>query len=204
VVLTRGFLIATTPITTAQYQVLMQPRAQCSEWHVNAPQASVTWLDAAKFCNALSRVEGIEAAYAINDDNVQWVGLDTVGYRLPTEAEWEYACRAGTTGARYGELDEIAWHYGNANGLLHDVRQKQPNAWGLYDMLGNAGEWCWDRYGDYPMLRVTDPLGPDLGFARVLRGGGFRNGPDATRAARRATTSTTGVGAFRPVRSLPP
>ena len=84
------------------------------------------------------------------------------GYRLPTEAEWEYACRAGTTGARYGRLDEIAWYRGNSHERVHEVGGKQPNAWGLYDMLGNVWEWCWDRYD-----------AEAYGTYRVLRGGGW-------------------------------
>lgn len=96
-----------------------------------------------------------------DDEGVEWVA-SADGYRLPTEAEWEHARRAGTTDARYGPLDEIAWHRGNSHEQIHNVGSKQPNAWGLYDMLGNVWEWCWDVYD-----------AEVYGTYRVLRGGGW-------------------------------
>ena len=93
--------------------------------------------------------------------------------RFPTEAEWEYAARAGTTGSLYGELDAIAWHRGNSGAKTHDVKGKKANEWGLYDMIGNVWEWCSDWHGDYPTGGVTDPTGPSSGSSRVFRGGGW-------------------------------
>jgi hypothetical protein len=122
------------------------------------------------------------------------------GYRLPTEAEWEHACRAGTTGPRYGPLDEIAWYRDNSDGRVHDVGGKQPNAWGLHDMLGNVWDWCWDVYD------------PEIyGTYRVLRGGGWFDEHWSCRASVRRRSHPTfrvdDVG-FRVVRSgsgaLPP
>jgi formylglycine-generating enzyme required for sulfatase activity len=96
------------------------------------------------------------------------------GMRLPTEAEWEYAARAGSTGSRYGDIDSIAWHYGNSNGKTHEVGQKQPNEWGLYDMLGNVWQWTADWYADqYSGNNETDPKGPSSGQYRALRGGSW-------------------------------
>jgi formylglycine-generating enzyme required for sulfatase activity len=92
-------------------------------------------------------------------------------YRLPTEAEWEYAARGGTSGERYGTIDDIAWYSGNSGSSTHPVGQKQPNAYGLYDMLGNVSEWCQDWYSDYTSSAKTNPTGPSLGSFRVLRGG---------------------------------
>ena len=104
-------------------------------------------------------------------------------YRLPTEAEWEYGARAGTTGARYGALDEIAWYSANCGQTTHPVGQKRPNAWDLHDMLGNVWEWTGAWYGVYPSGSVTDPGGPESGSSRVLRGGGW---PDIARRVRSA------------------
>ena len=125
------------------------------------PVVNVSWLDAVAHCNALSGRAGLTPAYTVDGEQVGW-DRRADGYRLPTEAEWEYACRAGTTGPRYGDLDEIAWYRDNADGRLHEAGGKRPNAWGLHDMLGNAWDWCWDLYD------------PDVyGTYRVLRGGGW-------------------------------
>lgn len=127
------------------------------------PVTEVSWWDAVRFCNTLSRYEGLTPAYRVDGEatDVEW-NTAADGYRLPTEAEWEYACRAGTTGPRYGELDEIAWYRGNSGERIHPVGGKRPNAWGLYDMLGNVWDWCWDYYD-------TEVYGS----YRVLRGGGW-------------------------------
>jgi formylglycine-generating enzyme required for sulfatase activity len=95
------------------------------------------------------------------------------GFRLPTEAEWEYACRAGSNGSSYGPLDAVAWLCVDNGSTTHPVGQKQPNAFGLYDMLGNAWQWCEDWYGDLPGGPATDPRGPASGRLRVARGGGW-------------------------------
>ena len=110
-------------------------------------------------------------------------------YRLPSEAEWEYAARAGTAGLRYGELGEIAWYGGNSGDRTHPVGQKRANGWGLHDMLGNVWEWTADRYGGYPSGLVTDPRGPSTGSFRVGRGGGWGDGARIVRSAYRNTGS---------------
>ncbi|MEV0247032.1 formylglycine-generating enzyme family protein [Nocardia sp. NPDC050712] len=125
------------------------------------PVANVSWLDAVRFCNARSLEAGFRPVYRLLGDEVDR-DRSADGYRLPTEAEWEYACRAGSTGPRYGDIDEIAWYRDNSGERPHDVGGKLPNAWGLYDMLGNVWEWCWDHY---------DP--EVYGTYRVLRGGGW-------------------------------
>jgi formylglycine-generating enzyme required for sulfatase activity len=123
------------------------------------PVESVSWWDATRFCNTLSRQDGLTPAYqfGVGEGEIEWDAAAD-GYRLPTEAEWEWACRAGTTGPRYGPLDEIAWYRGNSRECLHEVGGRAPNPWGLYDMLGNVWDWCWDTYdaevyGDYKVLR---------------------------------------------------
>ena len=157
-----GHELAAVPITRAEYQQVTgeQPGTARGD---RLPVDSVSWWDAVRFCNALSDRAGLSPAYRLHPDG-EGVDRDASsdGYRLPSEAEWEHACRAGTTGPRYGPLDDIAWHRGNADERVHEVGGKQPNAWGLHDLLGNVWEWCWDVYD-------AEVYGP----YRVLRGGGW-------------------------------
>lgn len=181
------------PVTQEQYADVTGERPSTAHGE-RLPVEGVSWLDAARFCNALSLREGLTPAYRFGtDEDAEW-DASAGGYRLPTEAEWEHACRAGTEGARYGPLDEIAWHGGNGSGRIHDVGGKQPNAWGLHDMLGNVWEWCWDLY---------DP--EVYGTYRVLRGGGWFDEHWSCRASVRRRSHPTfridDVG-FRVARSL--
>jgi formylglycine-generating enzyme required for sulfatase activity len=127
------------------------------------PVESVSWYDAIRFCNLLSKREGLKECYAISINGEDVIFNDeSDGYRLPTEAEWEYSCRAGTTEVIYGEIDKIAWYKENSNGKIQEVGKKEPNAWGLYDMLGNVWEWCWGVYDE-----------KIYGSYRIFRGGGW-------------------------------
>lgn len=127
------------------------------------PIHTVSWIDAARFCNALSRHLNLAEMYVIADGGENGSLLaEGTGFRLPTEAEWEYAFRAGTPGPRYGHLADIAWYRDNSEGAVMPVGQKRPNDWGCYDMLGNVWEWCSDVY---------DPN--VYGTYRVFRGGGW-------------------------------
>ena len=155
-----AYQLATTPVTQAQYASVTGQRPSAAEGD-QLPVETVSWEDAIRFCNSLSAAVGLTSAYDIDDGAVEWNTLAD-GYRLPSEAEWERACRAGTTDARYGPLDEIAWHRSNSDERSHAVGRKRPNDWGLYDMLGNVWEWCWDLYDP----EVYDSY-------RVLRGGGW-------------------------------
>jgi adhesin HecA-like repeat protein len=142
------------------------------------PVEQVSWYDAVKYCNALSLKEGLVPAYRETEDTIT-CDFKAPGYRLPTEAEWEYAARGGNqdpaTSEYSGEdnLDEVAWHYGNSDKTTHPVGMKQPNSLGLYDMRGNVEEWCWDRYGWYSGWPQTNPRGALSGTRRILRGGSW-------------------------------
>ena len=163
------FEIGAVPVTAEQCAQLLG--GDGSEGR--APAVNLSWLDAIKFCNAASEEAGLVPAYRLDDEEVTW-RLDASGYRLPTEAEWEYACRAGTVGAHYGALGLVAWTAADGVENPQEVGLKQPNDFGLTDTLGNVWEWCWDlldpaRYGDY----------------RVFRGGGFADKPWSVRASTR-------------------
>lgn len=136
----------------------------------NLPVENVSWEDVQQFLQKLN---------ALNDGYI---------YRLPTEAEWEYGCRAGSTGDYAGPLDAMAWYGSNATGTTHPVGQKKPNSWGLYDMHGNVLEWCQDWFNDsyYTQSPSVDPRGPSAGSSRVLRGGNWVLGSGFLRSARRS------------------
>ncbi|MBL7488310.1 formylglycine-generating enzyme family protein [Frankia sp. AgB1.9] len=156
------YQLAAFPITQAEYTEVTGERPSTARGD-QLPVENVSWWDAVRFCNLLSHRAGLAPAYRLDADieSVEW-DASADGYRLPTEAEWEHACRAGTVGPRYGQLDEIAWYRGNSRERLHEVGGRQPNPWGLFDMLGNVWEWCWDVYD-----------AEVYGAYRVLRGGGW-------------------------------
>ena len=157
------------------------------------PVEQVRWSDAVRYCNERSKLEGLEPVY----DLEKWTcRFEANGYRLPTEAEWEYAARAGTDtaysfGSAPAKLTGYAWFKKTARGKPQPVAQRKPNPWGLYDMHGNLWEWCNDFYhvDAYGEASVTDPKGPESGDKKVLRGGCWNSEPDACRSAYRYNES---------------
>lgn len=153
------------------------------------PANNVSWHDAVAFCNQLSEREKLAPCYQTDGEEVTW-DQTADGYRLLTEAEWEYACRAGTA-TRYSfgdddrQLGEHAWFEASSNGEPRPVGRKAPNPWGLHDMHGNVYEWCWDWYGSYMESALSNPVGPPAGEGRVLRGGAFDGPPNFLRSAYR-------------------
>ncbi|MEV4618798.1 formylglycine-generating enzyme family protein [Asanoa sp. NPDC049573] len=173
------YLLAAFPVTQAAYATVTGERPSAAAPGERLPVESVSWWDAVRFCNGLSAREGLTPAYRVDGEDVSW-DRAADGYRLPTEAEWEHACRAGTTGPRYGPLDEIAWYRGNSGDRIHEVGGRQSNAWGFYDMLGNVWDWCWDIYD-----------AEVYGSYRVLRGGGWFDEQWSCRASVRRRSHPT-------------
>lgn len=158
----KPFLLSQYPVTMEQYYDITK-KSLISFYGDQTPVVNISWNDVIHFCNLLSKKSGFKECYSIsNNDKDIICDWDSEGYRLPLEAEWQYACKAGTTGYRYGEIDKISWYDENSGGEIHEVGKKEPNAWGLYDMLGNVWEWCWDLYDE----KV-------YGSYRIFRGGSW-------------------------------
>lgn len=168
------FWMGATEVTQGQYRAVMgqvtpQPRSDHA-------MVDVSWFDAVEFCRRLTEQAG----------RAGWLPKG-FHFSLPTEAQWEYACRAGTTGDFAGDLTELGWFSGNARLQKHPgrVAQKRANNWGLFDMHGNKWEWCLDWYAPYPGGNVTDPAGPPIGSFRIGRGGSSGHLPSRCRSAAR-------------------
>jgi len=143
------------------------------------PVIDASWYDAVEYCNWLSEKEGLTPCYSGSGENIS-CNFNANGYRLPTEAEWEYAARGGNNHDGYeysgsNTAGDVGWYYSNSGSETHPVGGKSPNSLGLYDMSGNVWEWCWDWYGGdyYSSTSLVDPEGPDSGSYRVLRGGSW-------------------------------
>lgn len=201
VTLTKDYYMGIHEVTQKQWYEVMGTNPSyfgSTEGWENLPVERVTWYDAVEFCNALSKKEGLEPYYTINKtktdannsseyDDIKWTVTISAargakkGYRLPTEAEWEYAARGGNMGdhnleyAGSNSIGEVAWYSDNSDDKTQEVGTKQANDLGLYDMSGNVWEWCWDWYASYPSEFSQDPTGATGGTYHVLRGGCWRN-----------------------------
>jgi len=187
-----------------------KPEHDYSRWKDDDfPVQNVTWYDAVKYCNWLSEQEGFPRCYSGSKFDIK-LDMSKTGYRLPTEAEWEYACRAGT-GTDYYWGNEIngdyCWYDGNSGHKIHQTGEKKPNQWGLYDMSGNVWEWCSDWYDNnyYCVSPLTDPQGPHRGTRKVKRGGGWDYDAHRCRSACRSGSNPdyrNNCLGFRLVRTL--
>lgn len=204
-----NFYISPYELTQGEYQAVMDENPSSFSGE-NLPVDNISWLDAVIYCNARSEQEGMAPAYTIDGQNVTW-NREADGYRLPTEAEWEYACRAGTDtpfntenspGAdevnyyghypyeiegNYFSQDDLDTQPGEYRETTVEVGSFSPNTFGLYDMHGNVSEWVWDYYGSYGTEEQTDPTGPETGSLQVYRGGGWNDFAKNMRSAYRAT-----------------
>ncbi len=196
-----AFTMSVCEITQGQYAALTGLRPSNFTGDDNLPVEMVTWFDAIRFCNKLSDAAGLDRCYT--DEFKGVCDFSKNGFRLPTEAEWEIACRAGTTTAFYfgdnqSDLTYNGWFTSNSKFSTHPVGLKTANPWGLYDMHGNVSEWCNDWYDKYSEASLTDPTGPatDVNAARVTRGGRYDSSAGDCTSARRGYKSPGEKGKY--------
>jgi len=222
VIIPHNLFFGVYPVTQKQFQELMEYNPSLATENEECPVEGVTWFSAVEFCNKMSEAESLSPYYAlkavrkrangsIEGAKVTILGGD--GFRLPTEAEWEYACRAGSVspwcfGDQVLDVGNYAWYYDNSSMETHPVGQRKPNSWGLFDMHGNVMEWCYDWYNEFHYQQCSEeeenPTGPAEGISKVLRGGAWQFGAEATRCAYRnssAPDAVAGVIGFRVCRN---
>jgi len=174
--ITRGFWLGKTEVTQGQYEKIAEENpSQFKEAGENRPVERVSWRGAMAYCKKLNERERAAGRLPLGYE-----------YTLPTEAQWEYAYRAGTTGEYPDDADAMAWHEANSEGKTHPVAQRRANQWGFYDMAGNVLEWTYDWFGPYPGGTVSDPKGPRRGYYRTGRGGSWRTELRLCRSAGRS------------------
>ncbi len=224
ITMSHGFYVADTEITRAQYRAVMgTSQVADGTWikklqlspadKQRLPMADLTWFDAIRYCNRLSALERLPPCYQFNGSSVEWPAKHAcLGYRLPTEAEWEYVALAGSSTPYPGSavLDDVAWTGLNSGLHPHPVKQKRPNGWGLFDLAGNIAEWVWDDYTPYLADALVDPINEERPLeskpCRVLRGAGWDEiRPTRFRVKNRvcfAPDQVASVHGFRIVRTI--
>jgi formylglycine-generating enzyme required for sulfatase activity len=207
----KSFLMGKYEVTQKEWNEVMESNPSHFKGD-NLPVENVSWYEAVEFCNRLSVKEGLTPAYS-GDGDRKVCDFNATGYRLPTEAEWEYAAKGGNRGGNYmyagsNSPDDVAWYDGNSGNRTHPVGTKQPNSLGIYDMSGNVWEWCWDWYGSYGNESQSNPQGlsspAPSGANRVCRGGNWDNSAADVRSAYRGRFTPPSWGdnlGFRLVRS---
>jgi formylglycine-generating enzyme required for sulfatase activity len=206
--LNHSFYASTTEVTQQLYQFILNENPSAFQGTL-FPVTNVSWFDAVRFSNALSSFEGLEERYTIKGETVTFpLGTDCLGYRLPTEAEWEYAARGNGKGGFSGgdRISRLGWVDINSGEEVHFVKQKVANTFGLFDMSGNVSEWVWDWYEPYDPANASDPIGPVEGIYRVQRGGSAMTNISAARVDARYPVQPAYVSpsqGFRIVRTVP-
>ena len=188
-----SFEMSIFSITQGNYKSIIGANPSHFKGNDNLPVEQVTWWDAVKYCIALSVKAGLQPCY---NETTGYCDFTKSGFRLPSEAEWEYACRAGTTtaynlGNFESDLSSAGWYSSNSFLSTHSVGGKIPNAWGIYDMHGNLWEWCNDWFGDYSSGNATNPMGAKYGAYRILRGGSWSTLPYYCRSTYRDYSTPT-------------
>jgi len=219
--ISKSVFMGVYPVTQEEFQKVMEFNPSISTDNPRCPVDGVSWFSAAEFCNKMSDEEGLSRFYELRNPQKRMSGviekaniiiLGGDGYRLPTEAEWEYCCRAGSItpwcfGDQILDVNLYAWYFDNSGGETQPVGEKKPNSWGLFDMHGNLMEWCNDWFGEFYYQQCTEedhPPGPEDGISKVLRGGAWQFGAEATRSAYRNSSNpetTSSVIGFRVCRN---
>ncbi len=218
-----AFEMGVTPVTQRQYEYIIGTNPS-KLFGPDRPVESVNWCEALIYCNFLSIKEGLTPCYSIGNatdltkidsKSPLWkrvvCNFTANGYRLPTEAEWEYAARGGKNAgieqfAGSDDIEGVAWYGENSDVRTHDVGTKKANSLGLYDMCGNVAEWCWDYMGDLPIQALTNPHGSNIGTLHVKRGGSWLDDPQQCTVYYRSGSGPTGKSSslgFRVCRTIP-